>query len=113
MKARRGLTLLETMVALVILGLVSLAYLELFGGAARSTASARQWSEGIAYAEEGMERLKLTSSSDETRVPEQLPDGFTRRVEASAWRENLQVVSIVVTFPSGGEFSLSRLMEAR
>ena len=39
MSARRGFTLLETMVALVILGLVVLAYLELFGTTARATSA--------------------------------------------------------------------------
>jgi prepilin-type N-terminal cleavage/methylation domain-containing protein len=125
---RRGFTLLEAMVALVILGLVSLAYLELFGGTVRATESAAHWSQAVAYAEDRMESLKLTSESAWERGPEQLDGGFTRRVETRPWRDDfgrddfgradsgrdgLVVVSVVVTLPGGGEFAVSRLMEGR
>jgi prepilin-type N-terminal cleavage/methylation domain-containing protein len=120
---RRGFTLLEAMVALVILGLVSLAYLELFGGTVRATESAAHWSQAVAYAEDGMESLKLTSETAWERSPEQLDGGFTRRVETRPWRDDfgrddfgrggLLVVSVVVTLPGGGEFAVSRLMEGR
>jgi prepilin-type N-terminal cleavage/methylation domain-containing protein len=110
---RRGFTLLEAMVALVILGLVSLAYLELFGGTVRATESAAQWSRAVEYAEDGMESLKLMPESEWGLGPEQLDRGFARRVEARPWRDHLRVVSVVVTLPGGGEFAVSRLMEAR
>jgi prepilin-type N-terminal cleavage/methylation domain-containing protein len=115
---RRGFTLLEAMVALVILGLVSLAYLELFGGTVRAAESAAHWSQAVAYAEDRMESLKLTSENAWERGPEQLDGGFTRRVETRSWRDDLGrdgllVVSVVVTLPGGGEFAVSRLMERR
>jgi prepilin-type N-terminal cleavage/methylation domain-containing protein len=110
---RRGFTLLEAMVALVILGLVSLAYLELFGGAVRATESAAHWSRAVEFAEDGMEILKLTPESEWQHAPEQLDGGFARRVEARPWRDDLRVVSVVVTLPGGGEFAVSRLMGAR
>jgi prepilin-type N-terminal cleavage/methylation domain-containing protein len=111
--ARRGFTLLEAMVALVILGLVSVAYLELFGGTVRATERAVQWSRAVEYAEEEMETLKLTPESEWERGLEQLDGGFARRVEARPWRDDLRAVSVVVTLPGGGEFAVSRLMEAR
>ena len=123
MTVRRGFTLLEAMVALVILGLVSLAYLELFGGTVRAAESAAHWSQAVAYAEDRMESLKLTSENAWERGPEQLDGGFTRRVETRSWRDDLGrddlgrdgllVVSVVVTLPGGGEFAVSRLMERR
>jgi prepilin-type N-terminal cleavage/methylation domain-containing protein len=111
MSARRGLTLLETMVALVILGLVSLAYLELFGGTVRASESVRHWSQAVAYAEDAMEQLKVVSESEWERGSEDLGGGFARRVQTRRWRDNLQVVSVIVALPGGGQYSLSRLME--
>ena len=114
MKARTGFTLLEAMVALVIVGLVALGYLEVFGGATRTTTRVREWTRAAEYAEAGMESVKLASRRDELPGVEQLDGGFVRRVERSAWREgSLDVVTVVVTMPDGAELRLSRLMGAR
>ncbi len=112
MSGRRGLTLLETMMALVILGLVSLAYLELFGRTVRATESARDWSQAVAYAEDGMEQLKLALEGEQQAGYQDLGGGFARRIESRAWHDNLQLVSVIVALPGGGEYSLSRLVEA-
>ena len=111
--ARRGLTLLETMVALVIVGLVALGYLELFGGTARTAARVRDWTRAVAYAEDAMETRKIAGRDASVADAEPLASGFQRRLERRAWRDNLDVVTVVVTMPDGGEFRLSRLMTAR
>lgn len=113
MSTRRGFTLLEAMVALTILGLVSLAYLELFGGTVRATEKAAHWSRAVEYAEDGMESVKLMPQSAWELGPERLDGGFVRRVESRPWRGDLRVVSVLVTLPGGGEFAVNRLMEAR
>ena len=113
MKARQGLTLLETMVALVILGLVVLGYLELFGTTVRAAGGAETWSQAVAYAEDGMERVKLVPEEAVGRGADALPGGFERRVSAQPWQNGLQHVTVVVTLPGGGEFALSRLVELR
>jgi prepilin-type N-terminal cleavage/methylation domain-containing protein len=56
---RSGLTLLETMVALVILGLVAVGFLAVFQGSTRLAREAERWSEAVAYAEDAMEAGKL------------------------------------------------------
>src|SRR4051795_11629512 len=56
---RRGLTLLEVMVALMILSLVGLSYLQLFHQSHRIVGDSRQWTQAVEYAEDGMERAKL------------------------------------------------------
>jgi Tfp pilus assembly protein PilV len=99
------------MVALVILGLVSLGYLELFGGAIRSSESADRWAQAVAYAEDGMEQVKLAPRGEWEPGYERLTGGFARRVERRTWHDNLQLVSVIIALPGGGEFSLSRLME--
>jgi prepilin-type N-terminal cleavage/methylation domain-containing protein len=111
--SRRGLTLLETMVALVILGLVVLGYLELFGTTVRAAGGAETWSQAVAYAEEGMERVKLDPREEVSRGGEALPGGFERHVRAEPWSGGLQRVSVVVMLPGGGEFALDRLVEVR
>ncbi len=107
---RDGLTLLETMVALVILSLVVVGYLEVFGATARSTRNAEDWSRAIAYAEEAMELAKLDLDYVRARGVEMLPGGFQRRVEVAPWSRRLDQLSVVITFPDGGRFALQRLI---
>ncbi len=108
---RRGMTLLEVMVALVILGLVVAAYLELFSGALRGAADARIWSQAVAYASDGVERAKLEPSALGTGA-EQLPGGFARRLETRPWPggPGLTELRVVVTLPGGGQYALERLV---
>src|SRR2546430_17067284 len=52
MTSERGLTLLEVMVALVVLSLVALGYLRLFQGSHRLVAAARGWAQAGGDAED-------------------------------------------------------------
>ena len=113
--SRRGMTLLEVLVALVILGLVGAAFLELFGNAVRGASEASVWSQAVAYATDGMERLKLDPATRTPGLTEQLPGGFARRIEQRPWDDGLTQASVVVTFPDarGGRYVLQRLVRAR
>lgn len=106
----RGLTLLEVMVALVILGLVGLGFLELFHQSHRVVADSRQWLAAVVYAEDGMEEVKLQGI---TNLPpgEDLPGGFRRQIAASPWRAGLAAVTVTVSLPGGGSFDLQRLVQ--
>ena len=106
---RDGLTLLETMVALVILGLVVVGFLEVFQGSARLAASSETWSQAVGYAEDAMETVKM--GNELTR--EALPGGFERRVETRPWRDGIRLVTVVVSLPGGGQVALNRLVEER
>jgi prepilin-type N-terminal cleavage/methylation domain-containing protein len=109
---RRGLTLLEVMVALVILGIVGVAILEVFGGSARAAASTGAWAQAVAYAEDAMERTKLLPLSRPGTLSstESLPGDFERWVETEQWAPGVHQVTVVVTLPDGGKFELSRLV---
>lgn len=109
---RDGLTLLETMVALVILGLVVLGYLEIFGATARVTRGAETWTRAVTYAEQGMELAKLDPRSAIVRDRETLDNGFQRWVEMRPWGTGVQLVTVTVALPRGGQFKLQRLVEA-
>jgi prepilin-type N-terminal cleavage/methylation domain-containing protein len=106
---RRGLTLLETMVALVILGLVVTASFQLYGSALRSAAGAREWTTATAYAEEGMELAKLDPAGMVARGRETLEGGFQREVQVRSLDGRLSAITVSVVFPEGGVFEVSRL----
>jgi prepilin-type N-terminal cleavage/methylation domain-containing protein len=110
MSDERGLTLLEVMVALVILGMVGLGFLELFHQSHRVVADSRQWLAAVVYAEDAMEQVKLQGT---TNLPaaEDLPGGFRRRISTSPWRTGLAAVTVTVSLPGGGSFDLQRLVQ--
>ncbi len=118
---RGGLTLLETMVALVILGLVVLGFLAVFQSSlavfqssTRLAGDSERWSRAVAYAEDAMETVKLDpplGSAGPARAG--LAGGFARSVEARAWDDSLRLVTVVVTLPDGGRVTLNRLVEIR
>ena len=110
---RDGMTLLETMVALVILGLVVVGYLGLFGTAHRAVGEARAWTEAVTHAERGMELAKLDPEATVARGYEPLDGGFRRAVDVRREADGLARVTVTVVFPDGGRFELERLMEAR
>jgi prepilin-type N-terminal cleavage/methylation domain-containing protein len=104
----RGLTLLEVLVALVVLSLVGLGYLQLFQGSHRLVADSREWSEAVAHAEDAMERAKLGSLSLSTPA-ESLSGGFRRQITSRPWQPGLVLVTVTVFLPAGGRFDLDRL----
>ena len=108
---RRGLTLLETMVALVILGVVVIGFLEVFQGSTRLSRDSEAWATAVAYAEDGMEVAKLETQLRSSH--DVLPGGFERSVETRVWRDGIQLVTVRVAMPGGGRVSLDRLIETR
>lgn len=114
---RRGMTLFEVMVAIVILGLVVATFLELFAGALRGAGAAQTWSQAVAYATDGMERAKLEPQPCRLTAAEQLPGGFKRRCETRAWdardaAPGLTALRVTVTLPDGRDYVLERLVSS-
>lgn len=104
------MTLLESLVALVILGLAAVGFLELFQRASVATRDTAAWSHAVRVAELTMEHAVL--------VPAPLRDslgGLQRRVELRPWGQGLRevVVSVDVAPPSGATVTLHRLVSAR
>ena len=108
--SRKGMTLLEAIVALVILGLVVLSYLELFAGTVRSSDQAQTWSQAVVYAEDAMETAKLEVAGPRVVLGERLGGGFKRQVEVNPYGPSLARVTVVVSLPQGGRFELERLV---
>ena len=113
MKPQRGLTLLEVMVALVILSLVALGYLQLFHGSHRLVGAAREWSQAVEYAQDAMERVKLGGPNVLGMPAESLPGGFRREITSRPWQPGLTLVTVTVFLPAGGHFDLNGLTRDR
>jgi Tfp pilus assembly protein PilV len=98
------LTLLEVLVALLILSVVVAGYLELFHGSHLLLARSRVWSQAMVYAADGMEQAKLGDSRAVS-----LPGGFRREVATATWEPGLEMITVTVTLPDGARFNLRRL----
>jgi type II secretory pathway pseudopilin PulG len=108
------MTLLEALVALVILGLSAVGFLEAFQGTSRATRDAETWVQAVGYAEAAMERTKLGGGAAGAPFPDALPPGFARRVDVRPWPGAAGVAEVTVTIalPGGGAFVLHRLVRS-
>ncbi|MGH7470166.1 MAG: type IV pilus modification PilV family protein [Longimicrobiales bacterium] len=107
------MTLLESLVAVVILGLVAVGFLGVFQQTARSTYSAHEWVQAVGLAETTMEQTKLGTGTSSTFV-DSLPAGFARRIDVQPWPvvRGIERVTVTITLPGGGTFALQRLVRA-
>lgn len=107
-----GVTLLEVMVALVILGLVVLGYLELFSGTLRLASDASEWTRAVAFAESTMEDMKIAPAGAANEDPDQPAEGYSRWVTRNEWHDDTELVTVIVTMPRGGRLEISRAFSA-
>jgi type II secretory pathway pseudopilin PulG len=105
------MTLFESLVAIVILGLAAVGFLGAFQATSRSTRQAGEWVVAVGHAEAAMEETKLGISTGNA-LGDSLPGGFTRTVAVQPWPElaGMERVTVTVTMPGGGAFSLERLV---
>jgi Tfp pilus assembly protein PilV len=103
------MTLLESIVALVILGLAAVGFLELFQRASVATRDTAAWSSAVAVAELSMERAVLSPVSATDSV-----HGMRRQVEIRPWKAGLReiIVTVDVPPPAGASVVLHRLVAA-
>ena len=102
---RRGLTLLEVLVALVVLSLVGLSSLQLVHQSHGLIGSARRWSDAVAYAQDAMEEAKLGVNAGDA-----LPGGYRRQITREQWQPGFDRITVTVFLPGGGQFALNRLV---
>ena len=106
------MTLLESLIALVILGLAATGFLELFQTTSRSTRDAAQWVEAVSYAEASMEESKLSGIVMGGRAG--APADFSRTITVHPWpgAPGVNQVTVTVSLPGGASFVLQRLVRA-
>lgn len=109
---RAGLTLLEVMIALVILSLVGAGVLEVIGGTMRTDERARVWAQAVEHAEDQMEQMKIDGFGDALGRTEPLAGGFSRSVHAQAFSNGTALVTVEVQLPAGGQYRLRRLFKS-
>ncbi len=115
------MTLLESIVAFVVLALVGIACLDLSRGAARLQQSSADWTQAISTAESAMSLasqgmpLDAPGESDERNDaggsgrPSQPRVSVTRRL----WRDGVDVLEVTVSLDGGGSAQFSRLVPRR
>lgn len=98
------MTLLEALVALVILGVGATGFLGVFQQSARSARDAAEWAQVVAYAESGMEAAAAGETPRDTLA------GWTRDVTTHPYANDLLSLDVRVTSPHGARFTLHRLV---
>lgn len=110
---RPGFTLLEAMVAMVILALTVTTALALLADTARFTARTEEWGRAVTLAEDGMDMALADAVPRLGARTDSAGQGFVRRIERTAAdRPGLVRVDVTVTWPGDGRFVLSRLVRA-
>jgi type II secretory pathway pseudopilin PulG len=107
------MTLLESLVALVVLGTTAAAFLGALHVSSRTTRDVEEWLQAVSYAEMSMELTKLGPGGS-LPVLDAQPAGFARDVSVRPWAggRGVEQVTVSVSLPDGGEFVLHRLVRA-
>lgn len=105
------MTLLEGVVALVILALTAVGYLEAFQGNARSLRNASDWTRTAALAESAMESALAHPTPDTTVA---MSDGEVVTVAHTPWpgAAPVQDVAVTVRLADGHTMTVHRLTRA-
>jgi type II secretory pathway pseudopilin PulG len=105
------MTLLESLVALVILGLAAVGFLELFQRVSATTRDTVAWTRAVQVAETTMERAII---GEQVQATDTL-DGLRREVRVRPWRAGLREISVTVHLPPPGvaQVEIRRLVAAR
>lgn len=110
------MTLLEALIALVILSLSAVGYLDVFQSSARSVRDAGEWTQVVALAESAMEGATLGDAlqAEQGALPDEWrASRYDQRVEIRPWRAGVNEVVVTVTAPRGTTFTLRRLVRER
>lgn len=103
------MTLLEAVVALVILALSGVGYLEVFRGDAQAVQNASDWSHAVAAGESAMEAA-LAGTDAGIAVTD---SGATVVVQQVPWHGRVQDVRVDVRMPDGRVLRLHRLVREK
>ncbi len=97
------MTLMEAVVALVILSLVAIGCLELSQGASQLEFSATQWNRAVTLAESRLSQYLSASPSDAASSP-------NVQLSRAPWRNGLDVVTVSVLVGGGKRYELRRVV---
>ena len=109
------MTLLEALVALVILGTSVAGVLGVFQNGARSVQSADAWNRASVAAESALEeavRARLEGTTPTAPGASSEP-GLETRLDVQPWRGNVDDIVVRVTLPDGRTMTVHRLVRRR
>ncbi len=107
------MSLLESVIALVILSLSAIGVLELFQETNRAASRAEEWTIAAEYAEEGIEAAKLGASAVTEISSTPIRAGYSRQFRSRPAAHGLTDVSVVVGIPGGASLIVHRLIQPR
>ena len=107
------MTLLESIIALVILSLAAVGALGVFQQANRSASDAHAWTVAASLAEQGMEAAKISRGAVAELDQTVAPAGFVRRLDRRPGPRGLSDVSVTIVIPGGRTVVAHRLMESK
>ena len=109
------MTLLEALVALVILGASAAGVLGVFQNGARSVQSADAWNRASAAAEAALEEsVRARIEGTAGAVPaEGHETGLETRVDVQRWRGDVEDIVVRVTLADGRSMTVHRLVRRR
>jgi len=109
-------TLLESVIACVLLALVGVVCLEQVSEAARLQQRTAAWSEAIPAADQALAAALLNAPAPEVASPDGTPRAAGARVAASSerrpWRAGVDLIEVTVPVASGGHLTVSHLVAA-
>ena len=107
------MTLLESIVAFIVLALVGIACLDLSRGAVELQRSSEEWTRAVTIGESALAAATAGATVDDAFGPASERDNakaMTPRILRRVWRNGVDVIEVAVPLPSGGEYQVSRLI---
>lgn len=104
------MTLLEALVALLILGLSAVGYLDVFQGGARAVVAADDWTQTVAVADAALEAATLGDALQAQEALRGIDTRWNPRVESRPFAPGLSEVVVTVTSPRGTSYVVHRLV---
>ena len=107
------MTLLESIVAFIVLALVGIACLDLSRGAVELQRSSEEWTRAVSIGESALAAATAAANADDAFSPESgrnNANAMTPRIFRRVWRDGVDVIEVAVPLPSGGEYQVSRLV---
>ena len=103
------MTLLEAVIACVLLSVVGVVCLDQTRGAVRLQEQSVMWSSAVSRAESAFADA-ATGTPSSARLGGGMGDDSTVTVERRPWRPGVDLVQVRVALPSGGAFDMVRLV---
>ena len=107
------MTLLESIVAFIVLALVGIACLDLSRGAVELQRSSEEWTRAVTIGESALAAAAADASEADAfamQAPRNEPETMAPRVIRRVWRDRVDVIEVTVPLPTGGEYKVSRLV---